>query len=87
MWQKARICRDGLRAYHQEHLAGREVWIDAKEIRPIGQWHVVKSNLVASPISPANHMGLALEVLELLPEFAEDVPLISWQDFIEGNSK
>jgi hypothetical protein len=89
MWQKARIIDSTI---HRE-LIGREFWIEArppveKPTRDIE----TGTRLKAEPLFNANirdgrgSVCVAPRGLELLPEFAEDVEMISWEDFLKGDA-
>jgi hypothetical protein len=91
MWQKARII-DVDDNPEFLHLLGREVWTKCGISRDYlfqtydgvltsGDGHEInvlfeegRDTLVSEPS----------RCLELLPEFAEDVPLISWQSFLDA---
>lgn len=87
MWQRAKLLRP---AQH----AGRIVWLLAAapeikkvvgvfsrkpDVGPRYRMNIVVNNPRGALIRP--------EWVELLPEFAEDVPLISWDDFLAGKEQ
>jgi hypothetical protein len=92
MWQKARILANN----SFPEVIGREIWtlcepphmtaaISAKDgtYRP----ERLSMKIAIKPIDPhAPYCVLPMAKLELLPEFAEDVPLISWDDFLKGDA-
>lgn len=85
MWQKARILN-----YEEAEANGRTIWTESQprltaSISKGGYCPpepMMKVNIVSR-----NHpyCAIPLHNLELLPEFAEDVPLISWEEFLKGD--
>lgn len=79
MWQKARIILDG----HDEQagVVGKYIYVQCgPPVDDLGPEHIgYRTN-----ISTHGYKMVHVEFVELLPEFAEDVPLISWQEFLEG---
>ena len=85
MWQKARIV---LTHKHPECL-GREIWVVAESPRvqychDIETGDVQQADGFTSNIEDELQCIVRREVVELIPEFADDVPLISWQSFLKG---
>ena len=86
MWQKARVIKGGKT---MGFLVGREVWVEAE---PPQERHcavmnsyeevdalTVKTNLDKDGYPVALRQG----AMELLPEFADAVPIVSWQEWLE----
>ena len=94
MWQKARI----LKQDHHPEVTGFTVWVKAHAPEMVAT-RCSESRLslgvnlrACTNIRRDNGVGrignvrIAPELIELLPEFAEDVPLISWDEFLRGES-
>ena len=91
MWQKARIIQADKCA---KSLLGRTVWVKGRPITTssISQWNggVVEphsafvTNVDLKPYAVIH--SAAVELLGGPDAFAEDVPLISWDEFIRGES-
>ena len=87
MWQKARILKNS----NYPDVVGRTIWV--KVGRPIttaavnfATGEITESQPYAEiAIKPLRGpwAGLPADHLELLPEFADDVPLIPWEQFLE----
>jgi hypothetical protein len=79
-WQRGRIlpCTGQFKKYcelnGEQVLHGRTCWISGKK---------------DSEYFSANGFDIRAEFIELLPDFLDDVPLMSWQEFVEScrNSK
>lgn len=88
MWQKARI----VHTYTHPEWIGRSMWIESAQ--PATLWTKDLETGIRIPptrrlfltniAGPNGLSWIASRGLELLSEFAEDVPLVSWQDFLEG---
>jgi len=83
MWQKARIIRNG----YFPQLRGRTVWtIGGRREQFCNDLAGIEyrdTDFVDTNLRQGSQIvGLDGENLELLPEFAEDVPLVSWEDFL-----
>lgn len=87
MWQKARI----IKVFAQERALGRYAWVFVKPPRRLTAL-IIGTDRVHSQLGydtnvdhvpPLNgSMQLAANQVELLPEFAEDVPMITWEEFL-----
>lgn len=85
MWQKARQLKGSQR--------GRTMWVQAGRPIVIPTIGIITGKpLEPEPVFQTNHIGprtgrptvISADYLELLPEFAKDVPLVSWEDFLNG---
>jgi hypothetical protein len=89
MWQKARY----VNATEYPETMGRELWIRVGPPRKIPGFRFdtglpcVACSYETNHIAPNGGVTLVNKnVIELLPEFAETVELISWSDFLKGDS-
>jgi hypothetical protein len=89
MWQKARIVRHRCLS----EIIGREVWVKDLPTLCSGidhytgeETHTIGYEVAILPTPPRSASSMRKEDLELIPEFAEDVPLISWEDFLKGDA-
>jgi hypothetical protein len=89
MWQKARIIN------HRclREIIGLEMWVKGPPQLCKGVDHytgtkteIVGYEIAIIPTPPRLYSSMDKDDLELLPEFAEDVPLISWDDFLKGDA-
>ena len=84
-WQRARIIDP--KAFKE--VQGCECWVAAK--RPVmGRSTTFGGTILPeSPIldtnvyTPSNRMCLGIEDIELLADFADDVPMLTWKQFLE----
>lgn len=88
MWQRARLIRHGT-TKEQYGLINRLFYVAACPPfdvwnRPGAKWFI--SNII-SPNDSIRLREVDASYTELLPEFAEDVPLISWADFLAGKEQ
>ena len=87
MWQKARI----LRAPTAPQITGRTIWVKSEPPHIAPAISRSGKRLIPMPsfyvaVEPVGGLIpiIAAKFLELLPEFAEDVPLIEWEAFLNG---
>jgi len=88
-WQKARIVKSD---YDNPPLVGHELWVIAETPRerftvdrdgkPFVADLVYEVN-IEYPGKPAQTSVVHPDYVELLPEFADDVPLVRWEDWIK----
>lgn len=77
MWQKARVISNSIGS-------GKSFWVVA--VPPNSQDGYPPgfiSNLISPVVDDYLRWVMAGQT-ELLPEFAEDVPLVTWEDFLNG---
>ena len=91
MWQKAKVIETSL--LHNRGSTGKECWVKGPPLTPDGEIHDdvtgTMSWTVDTPHFETNIRveddGLLVDAraVELLSEFADDVPIVRWEDFIK----
>ena len=91
MWQKARIIENPL--CNNQGTTGKEVWVKGPPLAPDGEYHDSVSGHMSWRIDtphfetnleiPEDKLWIDSRAVELLPEFANDVPMVQWEDFIK----
>lgn len=95
-WQRARIVKVFDEEAEVKATVGRYLWVEAAEPKPLGTHSVSPQNIFVSAMDfPCYRSNLTVrgqpvsvdaEGVELLPEFADDAPLISWEDFLNATN-
>lgn len=91
-WQKARIINDP--AVHPRDIVGKGIWVRAEPPSqhyggPMadGKWH---KGGMAYQIAIKNRWGdwmyIDHDIIELLPEFADDITPLTWEEFLAGGT-
>jgi hypothetical protein len=90
MWQKALVIKS-------DTYCGKQLWVKSQPPHFASNPFNVITGVRKKPgprmfvsIKPRSNENIPVvispERIELLPEFAEDVPLISWDDFLKGDA-
>jgi hypothetical protein len=86
-WQKAKIVSETFR--------GRVVWVTRTEVRTCcgrsaisGDFKTIEDGLHMNVRHPSgSRMMCSRASVELLPEFDEWAPVVSWEEFVEGKGE
>jgi hypothetical protein len=89
-WQRARVVKG------DPDMLGKLFWVECREAEMVRAENVrpdapqgaetkiepsLRSNII-DPIIKGSRMFVACEDIELLADFAKDVPLVKWEDFL-----
>lgn len=90
-WQKARIITT---ISDEQFLLHRVLWVTGTVMEPDYLPHstprggppciVTERSIYTNVFNKDQQQSACISRLELLPEFADDVPMVSWNDFVAG---